>query len=96
MQFVHYVMFSRQFNWCKYDFQVELPAPAMIVGVLTQGRMRYPKWVTRYNVSLSSDGSNWTQAKSETGGDEVKHYIVYNIYILYIGEPFVSVFIHTI
>jgi hypothetical protein len=54
-----------------FDFQVELPARARIVSVLTQGAIIYADHLTSYTVSLSDDGNQYTQVNSADSGNQV-------------------------
>jgi hypothetical protein len=40
--------------------QVDLLKETNVTGVATQGRGRYPQWVTTYRILYSNDGNTWT------------------------------------
>ena len=54
----NYLCFS--YNDLKQYIQVDFLAPYYIGGVVTQGRVDEPQWVTKYELYYSTDGKHYT------------------------------------
>eukprot|EP00927_Polykrikos_kofoidii_P022708 TRINITY_DN21122_c0_g1_i1.p1 TRINITY_DN21122_c0_g1~~TRINITY_DN21122_c0_g1_i1.p1 ORF type:complete len:977 (-),score=142.22 TRINITY_DN21122_c0_g1_i1:174-2888(-) len=65
-------------NDCKQWIQWDFGSPRLVSKLLTKGRYDAPQWITRYDLSYSQDGEDWTHLLEAFSGNSDQDTLVEN------------------